>query len=141
MCNPPINHFQSSVQPLHLEEQTVAETLQGWRSQFLSRNLAFATIDGMTAEDRSTGFSWNDAIAESAWPSAFRLAACSASSSSTSGRWEVCENLIERSKRPPECGRLWVRCPGELVRRMDQSQDDRELELISRCVEHDDGPG
>lgn len=34
-----------AVRPLHPEEQTVAEMLQGWRNQQLSRNLQFETID------------------------------------------------------------------------------------------------
>lgn len=38
-------HLVGSVRPLHPEEQTVAEMLEGWRNQQLSRNLRFETID------------------------------------------------------------------------------------------------
>lgn len=34
-----------SVRPLHPEEQTVAEMLEGWRNQQLSRNLRFETVE------------------------------------------------------------------------------------------------
>ena len=38
-------YLVDAVRPLHPEEQTVAEMLQGWRNQQLSRNLQFETID------------------------------------------------------------------------------------------------
>lgn len=41
-----------SVKPLHPEEQTVSEMLQGWRNQQLSRNLQFETIDSRVKQVR-----------------------------------------------------------------------------------------
>ena len=43
-----------SVKPLHPEEQTVAEMLQGWRNQQLSRNLQFETIYTCVSSDYRT---------------------------------------------------------------------------------------
>lgn len=61
-------YLVSSVRPLHPEEQAVAEMLQGWRNQLLSRNLAFTTIDGMIAKvrrflDYSNEFPWTWTVA------------------------------------------------------------------------------
>ena len=45
-------HLVDSVKPLHPEEQTVVEMLQGWRNQQLSRNLQLETIDSRVKQVR-----------------------------------------------------------------------------------------
>lgn len=45
-------YLVGSVRPLHPEEHTVAEMLQGWRNQQLSRDLQFETIEARIKQVR-----------------------------------------------------------------------------------------
>ncbi|MGY4712802.1 tyrosine-type recombinase/integrase [Mycolicibacterium sp. CBM1] len=61
-------HLVDAVRPLHPEEQTVAEMLQGWRNQQLSRNLQFETIDARIKQvqrfiEHSNEFPWTWTVA------------------------------------------------------------------------------
>ncbi|MBB1036827.1 tyrosine-type recombinase/integrase [Dietzia natronolimnaea] len=61
-------YLVSAVRPLHPEEQTVAEMLQGWRNQQLSRNLRFETIDARIKQverfiDHSNEHPWSWTVA------------------------------------------------------------------------------
>lgn len=61
-------YLVDAVRPLHPEEQTVVEMLQGWRNQQLSRNLQFETIDARIKQvqrfiEHSNEFPWTWTVA------------------------------------------------------------------------------
>ena len=61
-------HLVGSVRPLHPEEQTVSEMLDGWRNQQLSRNLRFETIASRIRQvqrfiEHANEYPWNWTVA------------------------------------------------------------------------------